>query len=71
MSRTLRPLIGLALFTLSALDPALGQEARSRWERMAQIRRDKFDHVLPDAMRENGIDMWITVVREGLHDPLF
>lgn len=71
MSRTLRLLIGLALFTLSALDPALAQEARSRWERMAQIRRDKFDHVLPDAMRENGIDMWITVVREGLHDPLF
>lgn len=71
MSRTLRLLIGLTLFTLSALDPALAQEARSRWERMAQIHRDKFDHVLPDAMRENGIDMWITVVREGLYDPLF
>jgi Xaa-Pro aminopeptidase len=38
---------------------------------MAQIRREKFDLILPEAMRENGIDMWITVVREGLYDPLF
>ncbi len=37
---------------------------------MAQIRRDKFDYVLPEAMRENRIDMWITVVKEGLPDPL-
>ena len=37
---------------------AHGQEARRRWERMAQIRRDKFDYVLPEAMRENRIDMW-------------
>ncbi len=47
-----------------------GQEARRRWERMAQIRQDKFDLVLPEAMRENDIDMWITVVKEGLPDPL-
>ena len=46
-------------------------EARRRWERMAQIRRDKFDHVLPAAMRENGIDMWITVMKEGYSDPLY
>jgi len=51
--------------------PAAGQEARRRWEMMAQIRRDKFDYILPEAMRENGIDMWITVMREGLHDPLY
>lgn len=47
------------------------QEARRRWEMMAQIRRDKFDYVLPEVMRENGVDMWITVMREGLHDPLY
>ena len=45
-------------------------EARRRWESLAQIRRDKFDLVLPEAMREAGIDMWITVVREGHPDPL-
>ena len=44
--------------------------AKARWERMAQIRQDKFDLVLPEAMRENDIDMWITVVKEGLPDPL-
>lgn len=50
--------------------PGESQEARRRWERMAQIRREKFDLVLPEAMRENDIDMWITVVKEGLPDPL-
>lgn len=71
MSRTSRALLGIVLFTALLLVPAEGQEARQRWERMAQIRRDKFDHVLPDAMRANDIDMWITVVKEGLHDPLY
>ena len=50
---------------------AEAQEARRRWEMMAQIRRDKFDYVLPEVMHENGVDMWITVMREGLHDPLY
>ncbi len=63
----LATVLGILVFPGSALE---AQEARSRWERMAQIRRDKFDLVLPEAMRENGIDMWITVVKEGLPDPL-
>ena len=46
-------------------------EARIRWERMCQIRADKFDLVLPEAMRGNGVDMWITVMKEGLRDPLW
>lgn len=45
-------------------------EARQRWERMNQIRRDKFDLVLPEVLRENEIDMWIVMRREGLDDPL-
>ena len=45
-------------------------EAQKRWERMNQIRQDKFDLVLPEVMRENGVDMWITVNREGFEDPL-
>jgi Xaa-Pro aminopeptidase len=49
---------------------AQAQDARGRWDRRAQIRRDKFDLVLPEVMRENQIDMWITVVKEGLPDPL-
>lgn len=51
--------------------PAEGQEARARWERMCQIRAEKFDLVMPAAMRENDLDMWIVVMREGLLDPLW
>ena len=47
------------------------QEARKRWERMGQIRRDKFDLVLPEVMRENAIDMWIVMMKEGHLDPLY
>jgi len=53
----------LVLFVLAPSSAA--QEARVRWERLNQIRRDKFDHVLPEVMRENGVDMWITMVREA------
>ncbi|HEX6317174.1 MAG TPA: hypothetical protein VFZ73_20025, partial [Gemmatimonadaceae bacterium] len=40
-------------------------EARNRWERLCTIRREKFDRILPEAMRENGIDMWIVAMKEG------
>jgi hypothetical protein len=33
-----------------------------------QIRRDKFDTVLPQVMRKNNVDMWIHVMREALPD---
>ena len=45
-------------------------EARARWEMLNLIRREKFDIVLPKAMRENQIDMWIHVMRLGNPDPL-
>jgi Xaa-Pro aminopeptidase len=51
--------------------PAVAQEAKRRWEMMNQIRRDKFDLVLPEVMRENGIDMWITMMREANYGPLW
>ncbi len=34
------------------------------------IRREKFDHILPQVMRHNKIDMWIHVMRYGDPDPL-
>ena len=71
---TIVMLISAAPAPAKPLDPAessMAQEARRRWEVMAQIRRDKFDYILPEVMRENAIDMWITVMREGLHDPLY
>jgi len=51
--------------------PAQAQEARRRYERECQIRQEKYDRILPEAMRENGIDMWLIVMREGLLDPLW
>ena len=45
-------------------------EARARWEMLNLIRREKFDIILPKAMRENEIDMWIHMMREGNPDPL-
>ncbi len=69
---TLRILIlclTLTGFSLTADVHARG-EAQQRWELMNQIRQEKFDLVLPEVMRENRIDMWITVSREGFDDPL-
>ncbi|WP_221405722.1 M24 family peptidase [Roseivirga echinicomitans] len=47
------------------------QEAMRRWRKLNQVRNDKFDLVLPEAMRENQIDMWIIMNREGNLDPLY
>ncbi|MCK4762589.1 MAG: peptidase M24, partial [Candidatus Aminicenantes bacterium] len=58
------------LFFVSGLISETG-EARRRWEMQNQIRRDKFDLILPEVMRENKIDMWITVMKEGNYGPLF
>jgi Xaa-Pro aminopeptidase len=60
----------LALLIATAV-PAPAQEARRRWEMERQIRLDKFEQVLPRAMRENGIDMWIVAVKENHYDPLW
>ncbi len=51
--------------------PTEAQEARRRWEMERQIRLDKFDQVLPEAMRASGIDMWIVAVKENHPDPLW
>ena len=55
---------------LSAAGVQAKGEAQKRWELMNQIRQEKFDLILPEVMRENGVDMWITVNREGFDDPL-
>ena len=63
-------LITTAIVMLLSL-PAFAQEARRRWEMERQIRLDKFEQVLPRAMRANGIDMWIVAVKENHYDPLW
>ncbi len=68
--KTIRWYVLLYLALVTILPSAHGQEAKRRWEFMNQIRREKFDLVLPEVMRENDIDMWITVGREGYNEPI-
>ncbi len=63
--------IFLSVLVLLVAAPASAQEARRRWEQMCQIRKDKFDYILPQAMRESGIDMWLVMMKEGHYDPLY
>ncbi len=46
------------------------QNARAHWDTLNLIRREKFDIVLPKVMKQNGIDMWIHVMRSGNPDSL-
>ena len=59
----------LALLSSLPLAAQAPNEAKLRWDRLCQIRREKFDRVLPEAMRENAIDMWIVAMKEGHYDP--
>lgn len=61
----------VAAWLLVLAVPASAQEARRRWEQACQIRKDKFDHILPQAMRDNGIEMWLVMMKEGHYDPLY
>ncbi len=46
------------------------QKSKQRYEILRLIRHEKFDLVLPGAMRDNNVDMWIHVVESGKRDPL-
>jgi len=59
----------LVLASALAAVPASAQEAKRRWDELCQIRKDKLDQILPGAMRENHIDMWLVAMREGHMDP--
>src|ERR671913_150484 len=61
----------LLTLALATAMPVSAQEARRRWEMERQIRLDKFEQVLPRAMRDNAIDMWIVAVKENHIDPLW
>lgn len=61
----------LTSLLLFACTLTYSQETMRRWRKLNQVRNDKFDLVLPEAMRENKIDMWIVTNREGNFDPLY
>jgi hypothetical protein len=63
----------LTFFCMLLLVPgfyAQTKENNDLQELLNQIRREKFDNILPQVMRENNVDMWIHVLREGSPDPL-
>ena len=45
--------------------------AKTGSEVLRLIRNEKLDLILPGAMRDNDVDMWIHVTRQGDQDPLF
>jgi Xaa-Pro aminopeptidase len=59
-------LLVVALLTTNA-EAGNGQ---SEWLKSCKIRSDKFDYVLPDAMRDNNIDMWIVIDKGRGTEPL-
>ncbi len=63
--------ISLTLFALFIISVGFSQESFRRWRKTNQVRLDKFDLILPEVMRENKIDMWIIMSREGNFDPLY
>jgi Xaa-Pro aminopeptidase len=62
---------GLTLCAIFVLTSLYSQESFRRWRVTNQVRLDKFDLILPEVMRENKIDMWIIMSREGNFDPLY
>ena len=60
----------ISVFIIAQGFPIQAQEAKARSEMQDMIRQEKMDIILPQAMRENNIDMWIIVQKFGHIDPL-
>lgn len=58
------------LLLFAHVNVANAQESKRNYEIMKLIRQEKFDLVLPGALRDNNVDMWIHVVESGRMDPL-
>lgn len=64
------PFVFLTLFILTPGPDADAQKSKQLYEIMRLIRHEKLDLILPGAMRDNNVDMWIHVVQSGNRDPL-
>ena len=59
------------IFTVLAANAQPGvHTSKTGRELLRQIRKEKLDLILPGAMRDNNVDMWIHVTRNGDPDPL-
>ncbi|MFT5500726.1 MAG: hypothetical protein ACI88G_000859 [Woeseiaceae bacterium] len=70
MSRTGRFLTAILVLALAPCLSAQSINPKTLAEMQKEIRKDKFDYVLPQAMRDNEIDMWIHVIRRNNPEPL-
>jgi Xaa-Pro aminopeptidase len=69
--RSTKRIGAVVVLALMLASTVYAQDARRRWEMQRQIRLDKFEQVLPVAMRAQNIDMWIVAVKENHRDPLW
>jgi len=60
----------VVVFVLASGFDAYAQKSRQNYEIMRLIRHEKLELILPGAMRDNNVDMWIHVVESGRMDPL-
>jgi Xaa-Pro dipeptidase len=49
---------------------AFAQKSKQMYEILRLIRQEKFDLIMPGALRDNNVDMWMHVVKDGDPDPL-
>ena len=63
-------LFGLIIFGNVSHAEIVSQSAWASAEILHLIRREKLDLILPGAMRDNNVDMWIHVIRDGDADPM-
>ncbi len=71
ISRVMIVLISV-LFTVPIATAQPGvHTAKTGSEVLRLIRNEKLDLILPGAMRDNNVDMWIHVTRAGDQDPMF
>jgi len=70
MSKILR-WTALMMMACLMIPKTFGRDAHDLWEIANMIRGDKFDYVLPKAMRNNKIDMWMIIDKGRGTEPLF
>jgi len=70
MQRLILSLITAFLLASTGGSASLAASIEEQADFLHLIRRDKLDTVLPDAMRDNDVDMWIHVIRAGDPDPM-
>lgn len=70
MTKSIRLTLFIIMVVLIALN-SLSNDARENWEINNMMRSDKLDFVLPTAMRNNNIDMWIIIDKGRGTEPLF